>query len=354
MTRRISVVLSLVAAVLAVSAVMWVARAETPAAAPPVPELKVLKSIPGGGEGGWDYVTADQEGKRAYVSRGTHFMVFDVEQGKVVGDIPDTAGAHGVALVPALGLGFATAAKDFAAGGNGKEGTVHVFDTKTLKTLRKIKAGEKPDALCFDPASQRVFVFNGGSGDVTVIDPAALDKAPEKIAIGGKLEAGVPDGAGHLYVNVEDKSEVAVIDIKQMKVTAHWPVAPGQEPTGLAMDVAHRRLFSVCGNQKMVVLDADSGKVLADLPIGPGCDGAAFDPKLGVAVSSNGGDGTMTVVREEPAGTFKVVQTVKTAKGARTIAVDLKTHCFYTLCNLPGAESGKTEFNLMVVGAAAK
>lgn len=289
----------------------------------------------------------------AYVARATRFMVFDVEQGKVAGEIPGTAGAHGVALAPALNLGFATAAKDFFPTGNGREGTLHVFDTRTLKTVRKIKAGEKPDAILFDPASRRIFAFNGDGGTVTIVDPAALDKEPATLAIGGKLEGGVADGAGRVYVNVEDKSEVVAIDSKEQKVLARWSLAPGEEPSGLAIDVAHRRLFSGCGNQKMVILDADSGKGLGAVAIGPGADGVAFDPALGVAVSSNGGDGTMTVVREGPAGQFKVVQTVKTAKGAKTIAVDLKTHRFYTPCNVQ-SEGGKADFSLLVVGQASQ
>jgi DNA-binding beta-propeller fold protein YncE len=342
MTRRISVVLAVVAAVLAVSAVVWVARAEAPAAAPPVPELKVLKSVAGGGAGGSDFITADNLGQRAYVARATRIMVFDIVEGKLVGEVPDCSGAHGVALVPDLGLGFATC---------GKDNTLNVFDLKTLKSVKRVKTGAKPDAIFYDPASKKVFACNGGSGDLTVVDPAALDKDPVTLAIGGKLEVGVADGAGHAYINVEDKSEVVAIDTKALKVLNHWPLDPGEGPTGIAIDAAHHRLFSGCANQKMVILDTDSGKVLGTAPIGVGVDGVAFDPALGVAVSSNGKDGTMTVVREEPAGQFKAVQTVKTAPGAKTIDVDLKTHCFYTPCNLPG-EGGKTEFGVMVVGAA--
>ena len=287
-------------------------------------------------------MTADQQGKLAYVARATRIMVFDIEAGKLTGEVADCSGAHGVALAPDQNLGFATC---------GKDNTLNVFDTKTLKSVKRIKAGTKPDAICYDPASKHIMACNGGSGDLTIVDPAAMDKDPVTLAIGGKLEAIVPDGAGHVYVNVEDKSEIAVIDSREMKVTAHWSVAPGAEPSGLAMDVAHRRLFAGCSNQKMIVVDADSGNVVADVPVGSGVDGAAFDAGLGVAVSSNGRDGTMTVVREGPAGTFKVVQTLTTVKGARTVNVDAKSHCFYAPCNVPG-NGGKTEFGVIVVGTA--
>ena len=326
------------AAVLALAIGLAAARAEAPAAAG---DLKVLKTVIGGGEGGWDYITADQQGKLAYVSRGTKFMVFDIEQGKVTGEITDTPGSHGIALVPELGLGFTT---------NGQENMMSVVDLKTLKTTRKIKAGEKPDAIMYDPGTKKIFCCNGKSGDLTVVDPAALDKDPVTIPVGGKLEAAVADGAGHVYVNVEDKNEVAAVDAKTLKVTAHWPLAPGEGPTGLAIDVAKRRLFAGCAG-KMIVLDADKGTVLADVATGQGVDGVAFDPVLGVAVSSNGRDGTMTVVREGPAGKFAAVQTVKTFKSTRTIAVDLKTHRFYMPANIPN-DSGKTEFGIVVVGLA--
>jgi DNA-binding beta-propeller fold protein YncE len=338
MMTRASMLVASVAVLLAIAAGLMAAPAE-PA---PASELKVLKTVIGSGDGGCDFITADNQGRLAYVTRATRVMVFDIEAGKLVGEVPDVPGAHGVALAPDAGLGFATC---------GKDNSVNVFDVKTLKSVKRIKTGAKPDAIFYDPASKKVFVCNNGSGDLTVIDPSALDKEPVTLALGGKLEVGVADGAGRAYVNVEDKSEVVAVDTKALKVLAHWPLTGGEGPTGLAIDVAHRRLFSGCGNQQMVVLDADSGKILGTAPIGAGVDGVAFDPTLGIAVSSNGKDGTMTIVREGPAGTFKAVQTLKTAKGAKTIDVDTKTHRFYTPCNIP-TEGGKTEFGVIVVGVA--
>jgi DNA-binding beta-propeller fold protein YncE len=221
-----------------------------------------------------------------------------------------------------------------------------------LKTLRKVKAGQGPDSIIYDPATKKVLAFNGRSGDVTIVDPAALDKEPVTLAVGGKLETGVADGAGHVYVNVEDKSEIVAIDSKEGKVLAHWPLAPGEGPTGLAIDREHHRLYSGCSNQMMVVLDADQGKVLATLPVGSGVDGVAFDPQLGLAMSSNGRDGTLTAVKEGPAGTFKVVQTLKTANGARTITSDPKGHQIYLPCNVTA--NGENQFSVLVVGAAKR
>jgi DNA-binding beta-propeller fold protein YncE len=311
---------------------------QTPADAGP---LKILKIFPVGGTGGWDYLTVDPETRRLYVSHATRVMVLDADQGTLMGEIADTPGVHGIAVVPEHNVGFTS---------NGKEGTLSVFDLKTLKTLRKIKAGQNPDSIIYDPASKRVFAFNGRSGDATIVDPAALDKPPVSLPIGGKLETGVADGAGRVYVNVEDKNEVVAIDSKAGKVLAHWSLAPGEEPSGLALDRAHHRLFSGCANKMMVVLDAEQGKVLATVPVGAGVDGAAFDSQLGLAAVPNGRDGTLTVVKEDPAGTFKVVQTLKTANGARTITNDPKTHRFYLPSNV--ATGGKNEFSVLVVGAA--
>ena len=322
--------------------VLGVGFANAGALCHPIDELAVLKNFSGGGEGGWDYVTVDPAGRRVYVARSTRIMVFEADKGTLLGEVADVAGAHGVALVPDRNEGFAT---------SGKDGTVVVFDLKTFKTLRTIKAGQKPDAILYDSASKKVFVFNHGSGDVTVIDPAAQDKEPVTLMVGGVLEFGVSDEAGHVYVNVEDKNEVAVIDSKQLKVTARWTVAPGESPTGLAIDGAGKRLFAGCSNQKLAILDTETGKVLGDMPVGNGVDGIAFDSQLNLAMTSNGKDGTLTAVREGPKGEFTVIQTLKTAKGARTIAADPKTHLVYLPCNIPAGD--KTTFGLVVVGAAA-
>lgn len=279
---------------------------------------RVLRKHEIGGEGRWDYVTVDPETHRLYVPRSTHVIVLDADSGKTIGDIPDTEGVHGVALAPDQGRGFTS---------NGRANTAIIFDLKTLKVLGTVKTGENPDAILFDPFSKRVFTFNGRSKDATAFD-AADGKVLGTIALGGKPETGVSDGKGQLFVNIEDKSEIVRIDPKELKVTARWPIAPGEEPSGLALDVKNRRLFSVCGNEKMVVLDADSGKIVTTLPIGKGVDAAAFDPETGQAFSSNG-DGTLTVVHEVDPAHFSVVQTVQTQRGARTMALDPKTHKIY-------------------------
>jgi DNA-binding beta-propeller fold protein YncE len=303
--------------------------------------LQVLKTLTvGGGPGGWDYLTLDPATRRLYVSHGTHVMVVDADSGTAIGEITDTPGVHGIALVPDCNVGFTS---------NGREGMLSVFDVKTLKTVRKIKAGQNPDSIIYEPATKKVLAFNGRSGDVTIVDPFALDKEPVTLAVGGKLETGVSDGAGRVYVNVEDKSEVVAIDIKQVKVLAHWPLAPAEGPTGLALDKEHHRLYSGCSNQMMAVLDPDQGKVLATVPVGSGVDGVAFDPQLGLAMTSNGRDGTLTAVKEGPTGTFKVVQTLKTANGARTITCDPKTHQVYLPCNV--TTNGESQFSVLVVGA---
>lgn len=312
--------------------------------APVANDLAVVQTIPGGGEGGWDYITVDSAGSRAYIGRSTRVMVMGLNERRLLGEVAEVSGAHGVALAPDLNLGFAT---------SGKDGTVNVFDLKTLGTLRKIKAGQKPDAILFDPASRKVFAFNHGGGNVTIIDPAKLDAPPIMLPVGGTLEFAVADGAGRVFVNVEDTSEVVAIDSRQAKVVARWSVKPGAEPTGLAIDPAHRRLFVGCSNQKMIVLDADSGKLLADVPVGLGVDGVAYDSHLNVALSANGRDGTAIVVGEVSPAHFAAVQTIATVKGARTVAVDPARHRFLLPCSMP-AQSGKNEFGLLVVGRQAE
>jgi len=341
MKRRMVLVVAVVAGILVAlpGARFACAAAEANAPADAGP-LQVLKTLTVGGAGGWDYLTVDPTARRLYVSHGTRVMVLDVDQGTPIGEIPDTPRVHGIAIVPDCNVGFTS---------NGGEGMLSVFDLKTLKTLRKIKAGQNPDSITYDPATKKVLAFNGRSGDVTIVDPAALDKEPVTLLVGGKLETGVADGAGHVYVNVEDKSEVVAIDTKQGKVLARWPLAPGEGPTGLAIDREHRRLYSGCSNQMMIVLDTDQGKVLATLPVGSGVDGVAFDPQLGLAMSANGRDGTLTAVREGPAGTFKVVQTLKTINGARTITSDPKGHRVYLPCNVTA--NGENQFSVLVVGA---
>lgn len=274
-----------------------------------------------GGEGGWDYLTMDSAAQRLYVTRGTHVMVIDTAKNAVVGDIPNTSGVHGVALAPKLNKGFTS---------NGRENTVTVFDLKTLKETGRISVGKNPDAILYDPATNRVFTFNGSSNDITVVD-AVAGKVLGTIPVGGKPEFCVTDEKGMIYCNVEDTSKIAAIDAKTMTVKHQWPIAPGAEASGLAFDMAHRRLFAVCGNQKMAVVDADSGKVVATPAIGNGPDACAFDPALALALSSNGEDGTMTLVHEDSKNAFTVAGTIPTQRGARTMTLDPKTHRVYLI-----------------------
>jgi len=279
---------------------------------------QLAKKIPLGGEGGWDYLTFDPDFGRLFISRATHVIVLDAASGKVVGDIPDTAGVHGIALAPELGRGFTS---------NGRADTVTIFDLKTLATIGQVKAGQNPDAIVYDSASKRVFTMNGRSGDATAID-AATGKIEGTVRLGGKPEFAVADGGGHIYINIEDKSELVALDSRKLAVEARWSLAPCERPTGLAMDRQHRRLFSGCSNELMAVVDADSGKVIVTLPIGSGVDATAFDPGLQYAYASNG-EGTLTVVHEDSPAKFTVLENVTTQRGARTMALDPDTHRVY-------------------------
>jgi DNA-binding beta-propeller fold protein YncE len=278
----------------------------------------LLKKISLGGEGGWDYLTFDPSSGRLYIARATHVIVLDTASGKVVDDIPDTAGVHGVALASEFGRGFTS---------NGRADTVTIFDLKTLATIGHASTGQNPDAIVYDRVSRRVFTMNGRSGDATALD-AATGKLAGTVPLGGKPEFAVADGRGRIYVNLEDKSQEVVLDSRKLEVVARWPLAPCEEPTGLALDPEHRRLFAGCHNQLMAVLDADSGKLIATLPIGRGVDATAFDPGLQYAYASNG-EGTLTVVHEDAPDKFTVVDNVPTQRGARTMALDPATHQVY-------------------------
>src|ERR1700720_4195982 len=237
------------------------------ALAAPGPGYHVVNTYKLGGEGGWDYLTLDSSSRRLYISRATHVIVIDADSGKPVGDIPDTPGVHGIALAPELGRGFVS---------NGREGTVTVFDIESLKLITKVKVGDNPDAILYDPATKRVFTFNGKSHDSTVLD-AAKGTVLGTIKLEGKPEFAVSDGKGEIFVNIEDRSQLDAIDPRKLEVKSRWPLAPCQEPSGLAMDRKNRRLFVGCDNQMMAVVDADSGKVIATPPIGEGVDATAFD-----------------------------------------------------------------------------
>jgi DNA-binding beta-propeller fold protein YncE len=285
-----------------------------PPAAPP--RYRLLHKITLGGEGGWDYLTLDAAARRLYVSRGTRVVVLDADSEKTVGEIPGTQGVHGVAIAPESRRGFTS---------NGRSSTVTIFDTGTLAVSGEVKAtGENPDAILYDPASSRVFTFNGRGRNATAFD-ASSGAVAGTIPLDGKPETGVSDGRGHVFVNIEDKNEITVIDPRGLRAVTNFPLPGCEEPTGLAIDRAHKRLFSVCHSKVMVVLDSENGRVVATLPIGEGVDAAAFDPASSLAFASNG-DGTLTVVREDSPDSFRVVENVPTQRGARTMALDEKTH----------------------------
>ncbi len=294
-------------------------------AAQPAP-FAISRRIPVGGDGGWDLLSCDNGSHRLFIAHSTRVVVIDAPTGKLIGEIPGTNGVHGVALAPALGRGFTS---------NGRDSTVTVFDLASLATLTSIKLDARnPDAIAYDEASGRVFAFNAGSASASVID-ASTNAVVGTVALGGKPELAVTDGAGRLFVNLEDSSTVAVLDTRKLQVLAKWPLAPGEEPTGLAIDRKHHRLFAACGNEKLVVLDAVSGARVAVLPIGKGVDGVAFDALRGLAFTSNG-EGTMTVILEVAPDRFRVLETVVTERGARTIALDESTGEVY----LPTADFG--------------
>ena len=304
------------------SGLMGIAAAA--AAAQPV-TYAVAEKWPLPGDGGWDYLSVDPAAHLLYQSRATHVAIVDIVSGKIVGDIADTPGVHGIALAADLGRGYISA---------GTTNRVKVFDLRTRAVIDNIAVGAKPDAILYDPYTHRVVAFNGGSDNASVID-TATNTVAETIALGGGPEFAQSDAAGHLYVNLEDKNQLAVIDMAALKVTARWTLPGCDGPSGLALDVAHQRSFSVCSNAVMTILDTHDGRALATLPIGHGVDGAQFDPDSQNAFSSNG-EGTLTVVHESDPEHFAVIQTLVTAKGARTIALDPVTHRLY----LPTASFG--------------
>src|SRR6185503_9659630 len=281
--------------------------------------LHMIQTYKIGGEGGWDYLNMYANSRRLFISRGTHVIVLDADTGKPVGDILDTPGVHGIALAPDLGRGFTS---------NGREGTVTIFDLTTLKPIAKVKnVGKNPDAILFDPSTKRVFTFNGGSHDATAIE-AATGTIVGTIPLGGKPEFGVSTGAGEVFVNIEDKSEIVALDPQNLNVKSRWSLAPCEEPSGLAIDIKNRRLFSGCDNKMMAVTNADTGKVIATVPIGEHVDANGFDPDTQMAFASCG-DGSLTVTHEDSPDKFHVVQNLATERGARTMTLDPKTHRIY-------------------------
>jgi YVTN family beta-propeller protein len=278
-----------------------------------------LKEISVGGDGGWDYLSMDPAAHRLYVSHGNEVVVIDTATDTVAGHIADTPGVHGLAVAPDLKRGFTT---------NGRENKVGIIDLETLKTLAKVDTGANPDGMLYVPSTQEVYAFNGRGQSATVID-AKAGQVVATVPLGGKPEFATADtAAGRVFNNIEDKNEVVVIDAKTHAVLNHWPIAPGEEASGMAIDLAHHRLFLGCGNQLMAMMDSTNGRIVATVPIGRGVDANAFDPGTQLAFASCG-DGTVTIAREDTPDKLTVVQTLQTEPRARTMTLDPLTHKIY-------------------------
>jgi YVTN family beta-propeller protein len=302
------------------------------AAAQTADSYHIVKKIPIPGQGSWDYLAFDEGARRLYVSHGTQVEVLAVDSGAIVGKIENTPGVHGIAIAPELGRGFVS---------NGQSSTVTIFDSKTLKRIAEVAVGKKPDAIIYDSATSRVFAFNGDSNSTTAIE-AADGKVAGTIDLGGGPEYAVADGSGYIYNNIEDASTVLKINARSLKVEQRWPTAPCSSPSSLAMDRPNHRLFVGCRSKVMAVMNADSGEIIATLPIGDHVDATAFDPESRLIFNSNG-EGTITVIHEEGPNKYSVVQTVKTLPKAKTMALDPKTHTLF----LSAAEAG--QFEVLVV-----
>jgi YVTN family beta-propeller protein len=310
------------AAAAALAFLLGAARAQQcpPIAAPVSSGYHLLKTIPLGGEGRWDLLEFDSATRRLFISRSTKVVVLNVDTEQVVGEIPDTQGVHGIALAPDLGRGFTS---------NGGSNTVTIFDLATLQVIGTASTGDGPDAIVYDPASKRVFTMNGRGKSATAID-AATGTVAGTFPLGGKPEFAVADGEGDIYANLEDLGEQVDIDTRKLAVTARWPIGGCESPSGLAIDREKKLLFTGCDNKVMAILGTGARKTIKTLPIGPGVDANAFDPGTGFAFSSNGGDGgTLTVVHEDSKKKFSLMEDVPTQQGARTMALDPKTHEVY-------------------------
>jgi DNA-binding beta-propeller fold protein YncE len=292
------------------------------------PQTRVAHRFSVEGDGGWDLLAVDEAGARVFLSHNTVVQVVDEKSGQLLGTISGMNRVHGIALAPDLKTGFAT---------SGADTTVVIFDTASFAVVKKLRVqGTNPDAIVYEPSTRRVFAFNGRSNNATVID-AKTRAIVGSVALPGKPELAVGDGHGMVFVNLEDTSMVSAIDARTMKVKSTWSLGPGKEPTGLAIDTMHHRLFSACNNKLMVVLDSGSGKVVATVPIGERVDGAAFDPELERAYAPSG-TGSLAVIQEQDANAFSVLENVSTHAGARTIAIDTRTHHLFS----PAADFGDT------------
>lgn len=278
---------------------------------------KLLSTFHIASAGGWDYITINPASNKLYMSHGTQVNILDKKTGDSLGIIANTNGVHGIAFINELQKGYTS---------NGRSNDVTVFDLNTNAVITKIATGENPDAIFYEEFSKHIITCNGKSKDLSIIDPAT-NKVIATIPVGGKPETAVSDNGGNVFVNIEDKNEIVKIDIKNNTVVAHWSIEPGEEPTGLAIDIKTKRLFAGT-DKKLIVVDANNGKVIAKLPIGDGCDGVAFDNALKYIYTSNG-EGTMTIIKENSANDFKVIDNIKTKKGARTLGNDETSHFVY-------------------------
>lgn len=320
-------------------------RAAAPAPGPSGYHL--IKSVPVPGDEGWDYLAVDSDARRVYISHGSHVVVMNADTYAIEGDIPDTAGVHGIALAPDLGRGFVSA---------GRANTAVIFDIKSLKTLGTVKTDANPDAIVYDAVTKRVFTLNGRGQNTTAINGADGTVAGT-LALGGKPEFAQADGKGNIFVNIEDKSELVEFNAQKITETHRWPLAPCKSPSGLAFDAKNRRLFAVCDEKVMAVVNADTGKVVATPEICEGPDAAGFDPATGYAFASCG-DGNLTVIHEDSPDKFSVVENVPTKRSARTMGLDLKTHNIFLSSAefdppAPGERRGKMKpgsFAILVVG----
>ena len=282
------------------------------------PPYRIAQTFALGGDGGWDYIVPDPPSHRIYIGRSNRVMVVDEQTGKLVGTVADVNGAHGTAIAASTGHGFAT---------SGQDGSVVMFDLTSFKALKRIAAAEDADAIIYDPASQRVFTFNGDAHSSTVIDPVQ-GTLVTNIALAGKPEYGASAGDGKVYANLTDTSEVVEIDAKSAAVSRRWPTAPCKQPVSMAIDTAHHRLFSGCRSGVMAVSDYQAGTIVATVPIGTGVDGAGYDAASADAFASNA-DGTLTVVHQDSADRYTVTQTLQTSPGSRNMGLDQTTHRLY-------------------------
>jgi len=276
----------------------------------------LLKSIPLGGTEGWDYVTVDSGARRLYIGRDDHIAVVDIDAGSVVGNLTGLSHVHGMALAPELSRGFTA---------EGDSNTSTIVDLKTLKKIGSVKTGKEPDSFVYDQATKRVFIMNSAGNDATAIN-AVDGTLAGTIPLDGQPEFAVADGKGAIFVNITDKNQIVEFDGRTLQERHRWSLAPGEGPSGLAIDREHRRLFSVCDNLMMVIMDADTGKVIATPAVGAGTDASLFDPDTGNAFASAGGSATLTIIHEDSPDRFRVVDNVPTQSGARTMALDAKTH----------------------------